>query len=221
MAGSVQATSGNTLANGSSAAQPKAAIEEAQDRFLRLLVTQMKSQDPLNPLDNAQVTTQMAQISSVTGIEKLNRTMEGLVAMFNSGQTFQAAGMIGRGVLTEGNRLTLQDGAAVGGYELAGSADKVTVSITDAAGRVIDTVDLGAQSSGVLAFQWDGQTRDGGTAANGRYGFSIEAVQAGNQVAATPLTYGTVGSVSLGSRGATLNVNGLGAVEMSAVRQIL
>src|SRR5690606_21641258 len=79
----------------------KSAAQEAQDRFMTLLVTQMKNQDPLNPMDNAQVTSQLAQLSTVTGIDKLNNTMEALIGSVQSSQSMQASSMIGRVVLTE------------------------------------------------------------------------------------------------------------------------
>jgi flagellar basal-body rod modification protein FlgD len=72
----------------------KSAADDVQDRFLKLLVTQMKNQDPLNPLDNAQVTTQLAQISTVNGIEKLNATITAMASSFTAGQSLQAATMI-------------------------------------------------------------------------------------------------------------------------------
>ena len=83
----------------------KSAADDVQDRFLKLLVTQMKNQDPLNPLDNAQVTTQLAQISTVNGIEKLNATIEAMASSFTSGQSLQAATMIGKDVLVPGSTL--------------------------------------------------------------------------------------------------------------------
>ena len=79
-------------------------IDKAQDRFMTLLVTQMKNQDPLNPMDNAQVTSQMAQLSTVTGIDKLNNTLESLIGSVQTGQSYQASSMIGHNVLVAGNR---------------------------------------------------------------------------------------------------------------------
>ena len=93
-----------------SAAKP--AEQDLQDRFLKLLVTQMKNQDPLNPLDNAQVTTQLAQISTVNGVERLNATIQAIADSFTAGQSLQAAGMIGREVLVPGSTLQLTAGAA-------------------------------------------------------------------------------------------------------------
>ncbi|MDP3088179.1 MAG: flagellar hook capping FlgD N-terminal domain-containing protein, partial [Methylotenera sp.] len=81
-------------------------IDNAQDRFMTLLVTQMKNQDPLNPMDNAQVTSQMAQLSTVTGIDKLNNTLELLIGNVQPGPSYQASSMIGHSVLSPGNEVT-------------------------------------------------------------------------------------------------------------------
>src|SRR3990167_8083696 len=85
------------------AAATASTAADTQDRFLKLLVTQMKNQDPLNPMDNAQVTSQMAQLSTVTGIDKLNVTLQALSDSMASSQSLQAASMIGYGVLVPGN----------------------------------------------------------------------------------------------------------------------
>jgi flagellar basal-body rod modification protein FlgD len=135
--------------------------EEVQNRFLKLLVTQLKNQDPLNPLDNAAVTTQISQISTVTGIENLNATMQTLLSNFNDGQSMQAAGLLGKSVLVPGSRLALGDGEAGGGANLAGPADKVTLSILDAAGKVVQSQNLGAREAGSFSFTWDGKTDAG------------------------------------------------------------
>jgi flagellar basal-body rod modification protein FlgD len=137
----------------SAAAQRNAAGSE--DRFLKLLVAQMKNQDPLNPMDNAQVTSQMAQINTVSGIEKLNGTVEGLNRQFVQMQALQGANLVGRDVVLAGDRLGPNDeGLVQGGFELASAADSVNVEILNAAGHVIDTVELGAQGSGRHGFEW-------------------------------------------------------------------
>src|SRR3954469_4587875 len=93
------------------------------DRFLKLLVAQMQNQDPLNPMDNAQVTSQMAQINTVTGIEKLNTTMQGLSGQFVQMQALQGASLVGRDVIVPGNKIDMQDGVGQGGFELTSAAD--------------------------------------------------------------------------------------------------
>ena len=125
-----------------------------KDTFLKLLVAQLQNQDPLNPMDNAQVTSQMAQIQTVSGIEKLNSTVLGLNAQFAQLQTLGGAALVGRHVLIEGNRLVASDGTGHGGFELASQADRVKLEVLDGAGRVIDAVDLGAHASGRHSFDW-------------------------------------------------------------------
>lgn len=109
--------------NGTSTTEKKSAIEEAQDRFMKLLVAQLQTQDPLNPLDNAAVTSQMAQISTVQGIEKLNQTMSSLTDMYKTSQTVAAAALIGHVALSDGNQMVLSNSQAVAGVELAKDAE--------------------------------------------------------------------------------------------------
>jgi flagellar basal-body rod modification protein FlgD len=149
------ATSGSAATALGSAAGPKQTASEQTDRFLKLLVTQMQNQDPLNPMDNAQITTQMAQISTVSGIDDLNKSIGTMTSTLFSSQSMQAASLIGKNVLVPGNTLALDaEGKTAGGLALAGAADKVSVNIKDAYGKVIDTVELGAQKPGRISFDW-------------------------------------------------------------------
>ncbi len=134
----------------------------SEDRFLKLLVAQMQNQDPMNPLDNAQVTSQMAQINTVSGIDKLNKTVAGLNSQLVQLQALQGVTLVGRDVTVAGDRLSVADGVGVGGFELTAAADSVKVEILNAAGRVADTLDLGAQASGNHSFEWAaGAVQDG------------------------------------------------------------
>ena len=211
-----------TAASQSTAPASTASVSsEGQDRFLKLLVTQLKNQDPLNPMDNAQITSQMAQISTVSGIDKLNATLQSMAASFNSAQSLQATSMIGHNVLAPGSVILLQGGLAVGGVELEAAADAVTVSIHDTSGQLLRRVDLGAQDSGVLSFQWDGTTDSGASVAAGGYSFAVEAIQGGTQVEATTLSAGLVSGVTTGKSGVTLNVNGIGTLALSDVKRVM
>ena len=205
--------------------QPAAAgtpgANDAQDRFLKLLVTQLKNQDPLNPMDNAQITSQMAQISTVSGIDKLNATLQSMATSFSVGQSLQATAMIGHGVFVPGGTLQLDNGAAQFGVDLPQAADKVTVSILDGSGQLVHKTDLGPQPAGVLGFQWDGVTDSGASATAGRYSFSIEAVQGGKKVDATALVLGMVNGVTQGKDGVTLKINGAGSVALADVKQVM
>ncbi|WKB54471.1 flagellar hook assembly protein FlgD [Eleftheria terrae] len=179
----------------------------AQDRFLKLLVTQMQNQDPLNPMDNAQVTSQMAQIQTVSGIEKLNTSMSTMGSSFMQGQAMQAASLIGRDVLIEGNTMTVEQGAdnkefGRAAFELSGKASRVTVQVTDAAGQVLDTLELGAQEAGRHHFMW--QPEDGTDASSVK--FKVSASSGGSAVAATSYSRETVGAVSTTAQGVELDL---------------
>lgn len=206
--------------NGTSAAT-KTSTEEAQDRFLKLLVTQMQNQDPLNPLDNAQVTSQLAQLSTVTGIDKLNSTLESLISNSTANNSLQSANLIGRGVLAQGNTISLAEEKGIMGAEFSGPVDAAQVIIKDASGNVVHTVNLGAQEAGPIPLLWDGTTTDGGKAADGTYTFEVKATLAGSPVATTPLQFGVVTAVTTNSDGAKLSVPGLGSLNPSSIRQVL
>jgi flagellar basal-body rod modification protein FlgD len=132
-----------------------ASAEEQSDRFLKLLVTQLKNQDPLNPMDNAQITTQMAQISTVSGIDKLAVAVNGMNGLLTQMQSLEGAALVGKDVLVAGDKLSLaDDGTTQAGFELDGQARSVVVSVKDAGGTVVDTIDLGALGAGRHTFDW-------------------------------------------------------------------
>jgi len=195
-------------------------VDAAQDRFMKLLVTQMRNQDPLNPMDNAQVTSQMAQLSTVTGIDKLNNTLETLINNVQMGQSYQASNMIGRNILTPGNTVETAGEGGYFGVELPIGADKVKVSIKDSAGAVIRTIDLGKQDTGTLPLTWDGLKDDGTAAATGSYKFEVSATIGTNTAEATALSFAKVLSISNYSTGVKLNLSNLMTVDTSAVKEI-
>lgn len=196
-------------------------VSEAQDRFLRLLTTQLKNQDPLNPLDNAQMTSQLAQISTVDGIERLNATLQKMLTGTTDSQAMQAATLVGHGVLVPGSDMDLFDGKAYGGFELAGPADSVTVTVKNANGNVVRTLTLDSAEAGVHMFDWDGKAENGTPAVNGKYQFSVSATQGKDTVTATGLTAGIVSSVLRSGSGISLNVGSSGTFSMSDVRQVM
>lgn len=218
--GSAAALFASLNAGSSSAAKIQTAAD-TQDRFLKLLVTQMKNQDPLNPMDNAQVTSQMAQLSTVTGIDKLNVTLQALSDSMVPNQTLQAATMIGHGVLVPGAGLDLSGGSGYGGIDLTQSVDKVDIAIYDQAGVLVRNMQLGAQQAGLVNWQWDGRNDAGADMADGSYTFAVNATQAGNAVDAATLQFGMVNSVTQGKQGVALRVGQLDGIALSQVRQIL
>jgi flagellar basal-body rod modification protein FlgD len=212
-----------TEKNGSlgKSAAVKGGVEESQERFLKLLVTQMKNQDPLNPLDNAQVTSQMAQLSTVSGIDKLNSTLAALSNSMTGSQSMQAASMIGHVVMVPGNKIELRGEQGIAGLDLEQPADSVTVQIKDAAGNVIRNMNIGSQASGVLPLKWDGMTDDNVACADGHYQITASATLGGKNSEVKTLSYGLVSAVVQKPEGARLNVDHIGEIGMEAVKQIL
>ena len=208
-------------ANADSAAKTSAAAD-TQDRFLKLLVTQMKNQDPLNPMDNAQVTSQMAQLSTVTGIDKLNVALQALSDSMISNQSLQqAASMIGHGVLVPGKGVDMANNMGYGGVDLEQSVDRLDISIYDQAGALVRNFSLGAQPVGLVSWQWDGRDNSGNSVADGSYTFAADAAQAGKKADAGTLQFGVVNSVTQDKQGVALSVGQLDGVALSQVRQIL
>ncbi len=142
-------------ATSGSAAASSVNTASSEDRFLKLLVAQLANQDPMNPMDNAQMTSQMAQISTVSSVEKVNQSVSGLAVQLASMQALQASSLVGRDVMVEGNRLAIHDGKAAGAVDLDLPADKVVIDILSAGGQVIESFDLGARDAGRQPFAWD------------------------------------------------------------------
>lgn len=211
-------------ASSGAAASATAATADAgsEQRFLKLLVTQLNNQDPLNPLDNAELTSQLAQMSTVSGIEKLNATLDSLVSQSGASQVLQSASLIGRSVLVPGSSVKLADGAATSfALETAGAAESVTVSVTNAAGATVRTMELGALPAGVKTLSWDGLANDGSPAAAGDYTISVSASSGDAKVAAIALTYGAVASVAQNAGGISLDLGSGRSASLNAVRLIL
>jgi flagellar basal-body rod modification protein FlgD len=184
---------GSTVGSSTATASNKATDAQAsQDRFLKLLVAQLNNQDPLNPMDNAQMTTQMAQINTVSGIQQLNDTLKGMADQYSAMQAMQGTSLIGREALVTGNTLTFDANTAKGALALDKAASNVTVDIVGTNGAVIDSVNLGARGAGQHAFDWNASGVDPATVR----GFSIRATSEGGAVVATPLTRVPVASVS-------------------------
>lgn len=195
-------------------------VENPQDRFLKLLVTQMKNQDPLKPLDNAEVTSQLAQISTVSGIDKLNNTLQLLNSDMSESLSMEATRMIGHNVLVPGTSLSLEKGASVLGVELDQPADQVKVTIMDSSGIPVRHLDLDSKPEGVSAIPWDGKTDSGAIAPDGEYTFAATAVQDGENIKIKTLSLGLVNSVTPNEKGALLDIEKIGAVNISDVKQV-
>ncbi|RWR01927.1 flagellar basal body rod modification protein [[Pantoea] beijingensis] len=210
----------NAVNGASSAASGGAA--DLQNSFLTLLVTQLKNQDPTNPMDNNQLTTQLAQINTVSGIEKLNTTLGAISGQINSNQSLQASALIGHGVMIPGTQILAGKGDTTPfGVELQRASDKTTATITDASGNVVRTIEIGGLSAGVHTFSWDATLTDGTKAPDGKYTVSISASNGGAPLVSQPLNYALVNGVTTAAGGATLDLGTMGSTTLNNIRQIL
>lgn len=198
-----------------SAADPAA----AQDRFLKLLVAQLNNQDPMNPLDNAQMTSQIAQINTVTGIQQLNDTVKGLASQFAAQQLMQGSAMVGRQVLVEGNSLAVDSasGLAGGAFDLAGSAASVKVQVLDPTGKEVGTVDMGALPAGRYNFSWDASQYQGDSALR----FKVLAANGEAAVASTALSVDQISAVSMDNGSLQMQLSRGGMTTQSGIKAIL
>jgi flagellar basal-body rod modification protein FlgD len=204
--------------NGTTAAS--STTDEAQDRFMTLLVTQMKNQDPLNPLDNAQVTSQLAQLSTVTGINKMNSTLETFMTSLQSSQSLQMSNLIGHDVLVEGNDISFDGTGGYFGVELPTSTDDLTITINDATGKQIRQITLGNQSEGIIPLSWDGYGDDGTQVAAGDYSFTVSANISGEPATVNALSLTKINSISTNGTGIKLNLNNANSVTSADLKQI-
>ncbi|MBK5939760.1 flagellar basal body rod modification protein [Halochromatium roseum] len=223
----------NALAANAGSSMPlsKSQSDELRESFLLLLTTQLQNQDPLNPLENAEMTTQIAQINMVSGIEKLNETLQAITGQIDANQALQASALIGKGVMVPGNKVMLQqdeDGepqTTPFGIELEAPAENIQVTVTGADGAVVSQFNTGPVEAGVSSFYWDGMTNEGEAAASGAYSVRLEAVDADDEaIAGEVLNYASVLGVTPQDQNGQVSLD-LGAVYgrvgMEAIRQIL
>jgi len=222
----VNTTSSSILAalnssGSSSSTSSTTTSEDIQNRFLTLLVAQLENQDPLNPLDNTEITSQLSQMSTVQGIEQLNTKLSSLVDSLADTQSVQASALIGKTVLVPGSHVTLSEGDAYGGVNLSSAADSVTVNIYDSSGNLVKTQSLGAADAGSLLFSWDGSTNSGATASDGSYTFKVTATKGTSSVTAEALQLGTVSALTRTTSGNfVLDLGSLGTYDFDDVYQV-
>ena len=185
-----------------------------QNDFLQLLTAQLEHQDPLNPLTGAEFAAELAQFSTATGIQNLETSMGGQAAV----------GLVGHNVAVDGNSLLLsQNGPTTGGFNLSALAKNVSVTITNASGQTVASLNLGPMAAGSQTFSWDGTGANGSKQPPGTYGVRVSAVGAnGAAVSATPYAVVPVTGVTLGGlNGPLIELGGgLAPVPVSAVQQV-
>lgn len=214
-------TANSVLASLARSEPVQKAEEDMQGRFLKLLTTQLQNQDPMNPMENAEMTSQLAQMSTVDGIERLNKMVQSFFDSQASAEGLNAAALLGRGVLVEGSRLALTEAGAIGGFEIDTPADSVTLSVRDSSGLVVKQMVFNDVDAGSHNFVWDGTAEDGSRAADGIYTLSLSATLGDEAVGGRTLQFGPVTSIVRGASGTDLQVGDLGVFKVDDVKQIL
>jgi flagellar basal-body rod modification protein FlgD len=167
-----------------------------QTAFLKLMTTQLQTQDPFNPVDNTQMVAQMAQFSSVAGISEMNTSLKAIQASLAGSRVGDAANWIGRAALVQSDiAAPLPDGSYRGEINLPKDASALSLSFVDSAGQIVHQETLGAQPSGPIAFAWDGKGADGSAAATGPLRLLVTAAGPDGQIAAGTSTWTGISAV--------------------------
>ena len=198
--------------------------ELGQAQFLELMTAQLRFQDPLKPMENGDFLGQMAQFGTVSGINDLNATFNSMSASFQSNQALQASTLVGRRVMVPSQSGYLADGASlVAAVDLEQPANRVVITVQNNAGQLVHREELGAQSAGLIEFEWNGQDAAGNRFDNGEYRIAAEVHRGDAVSSGNTFTVVDVESVTLGAGGQdlTLSVTGLGDIGMSQVRKIM
>ena len=173
--------SNTAITPGSQAATSEAKLQEDMNRFLNLLVTQLKHQDPLDPLDTNEFTSQLVQFASVEQQIHQNANLEKLLSLQQSNQVASMVDFLGSTVEAEGKVVPLENGNASFTYALGTNAEKLTITISNSAGQPVFVTD-GDAKTGRHKFNWDGKGIAGTPMPDGAYSVSVNALDRGDKL---------------------------------------
>lgn len=196
--------------------------ELGQNEFMELMIAQLNNQNPLEPQDNGEFIAQLAQFSSLEEMQKVSTSVNDLTTQYRSTQALQASAMVGRSVLVNASSGPNNiDGTMSGVVDLPASTSNLNISILNSTGELVQTIPMGQQFAGQVAFQWDGKNAQGEMMPIDQYTIKAEASYNGATEQLQTLLSSNVDSVSIAKDGAiTLNLAQIGAVPLSEVRQI-
>jgi flagellar basal-body rod modification protein FlgD len=218
------ATGGSSSTSSSSNSLASTGTTLGGTDFLTLMLAQLQNQDPTNPVDSTTFLSQLSELSEVQGITQLNTSFTALSNSLSSSQALQASSLLGHQALVASSTATLPtNGATItGAVSVPQTSSSVTVNVVNSAGVLVQQVNLGAQSSGLANFTWNGTESDGSQAPAGQYTLSANVDGVASGTAIPTYVNGTVQSVTMGAgtTGLTLNIAGLGSVPFSSVTQI-
>jgi len=194
-----------------------------QSDFIQLMITQFRNQDPLKPLDADAMLGQLAQFGTVAGLSEVKTQIGKLADVLQPDQALRATELVGRRVLLPSGAVVL---GSTGGAELAADvpsgASDVYAQVLDGAGRLVGSVDLGAQPKGLAHFAWDGVGTDGTRLPPGTYTVQTQATVDGRATALETLVGAVVSGVSFGGTAGTvtLDLGSLGEVGLADIRGV-
>lgn len=213
---------GLSIENKTPAAPDKATADK--DMFMKLMLTQMKNQNPLNPQDGAEFVAQLAQFTQVEGIGKLNTSVQDIASLYRSTQTLQATALVGRSVLVPGNTNQYDGVNAVTGVIDEGQpASNVTMTVKDSRGAVVASYPIGDISGSETPFSWNGRDQSGNQMSPGNYTVAIEGLINNKRTALNTGMNVRVNSVSITDNmgGMKLNLANGTSVKSDTIKQIL
>ncbi len=200
----------------------KSQTELGQEDFLKLMIEQVRHQDPLDPSENTDFVAQMAQFGTVSGIAELQTSFDNFAEVMRSEQVLQGAGLVGREVMYAGDVATLDgDDPMQGAVEVPTGASTVLVKIYGQNGEKVAELDLGTRSQGLADFSWDGTKDNGDTASPGTYIFTAQALLGGQQEMLPTYGSGKVNSVSIGDNNTVLEISSIGGLNLSEIHRIM
>jgi flagellar basal-body rod modification protein FlgD len=191
------------------------------ETFMKLLVAELKQQDPMDPMNARDMVAQLASLTSVQKLTTIDQKLAGLNDGSAASASMQSANLIGKKVTAATNRVTLAStGTPSGSYKLQNDAASVSVKVIDGTGQVVKTIDVGAQGGGARTFQWDGRDSTGKRVPNGAYNFDVKATDtAGHPVPVSTEVNGLVTEITY-ENGAPEVVVGGAHVSLSDVTSI-
>ncbi|MEN9755105.1 MAG: hypothetical protein RLZ07_1487 [Pseudomonadota bacterium] len=209
------------LSDAQASTAPKTTL--GQEDFLKLMTAQMSNQDPFQPQSNTEMIAQMAQFSTVTGIQQLNQTMSSVQTEISQNRIATAASFVGRTVLVPGSTaLADSTGGISGAVDLPSAASGLTVQISRSTGELVKTIDLGANPSGLVGFSWDGKDAGGNPIGDNNYTVKAIMTSGSKQSAAATDVYGpiTEATIPSGSEPQSFTVGGIGKINLTDIKSI-
>lgn len=179
---------------------------ELQSNFLKMLTVQLQNQDPMSPMESAEMTSQLAQLNMVDGINTMNKTMTSLLSMMQASDFVNYSNTVGRSALVAGNEMFFDGQNPVGfALQFPESMPKGTLQITDASGNIVKSMNLGAVRTDLMNMFWDGLDADGQTLAPGKYRVVAKASDGTKEIA--PSTFVSSMVAAVGRSGNDINLS--------------